>query len=474
MLKPIPRSEPVRIEGSFRDPAGQIFQKDGHIYRTINACAAEDFAFVQRTNFYRKAVSEKRLIAAEQVPLDILDGHRAEVSCVIEHPRLPFVSYPYEWTFRMLKTAALFHLDFHSDALTEGITLVDASAYNVQFIGASPIFVDILSLRRYEPSSLWSGYKQFCDQFLNPLLLQSYVGLPHNAWYRGSQEGITADEIRKLLPVQRKLSRRILTHVILQDSLQKTTRTGSGPNLETLRAAGLPLRTFKKTLTDLRDWIAGLEPKNRGPTVWSDYTKSNSYAPQEEALKQEFVADFVRHRKPLQVWDLGCNSGAYAAVCLKAGADYIVGFDSDHGALDLAFRRAQEEQLRFLPLFLDIANPSPSQGWAQRERYGLRERASADGVIALALIHHMSIGGNVPLAGAVGWLVGLAPRGVIEFVPKKDPMVQELLRFREDVFPNYTQENFLRELQTLASVERRETSSSTGRLLVEFLRSPQD
>ena len=338
MLKPIPRSEPVRIEGSFRDPAGQIFQKDGHIYRTINACSAEDFAFVQRTNFYRQAVSEKHLIAAEQVPLHILNGHRAEVSSVIEHPRLPFVSYPYEWTFRMLKTAALFHLDFHSDALTEGITLVDASAYNVQFIGASPIFIDILSLRRYEPGSLWSGYKQFCDQFLNPLLLQSCVGLPHNAWYRGSQEGITADEIRKLLPVQRKLSRRILTHVILRDSLQKTT----------------------------------------------------------------------------------------------------------------------------------------SQGWAQRERYGLRERASADGVIALALIHHMSIGGNVPLAAAVAWLVGLAPRGVIEFVPKKDPMFQELLRFREAVFPNYTQENFLRELQTLASVERRETSSSTGRLLVEFLRSPQD
>ena len=146
------------MEGSSRDPAGQVFQKDGHIYRTINALAAKDFVFVQRTTFYPKAVSEKRLIAAEQVPLHILNGDRAEASYVIEHPCLSFVSYPYEWTFRMLKTAALFHLDFHIDALTDGITLVDASAYNVQFIGASPIFIDTLSLRRYESGSLWSSY----------------------------------------------------------------------------------------------------------------------------------------------------------------------------------------------------------------------------------------------------------------------------------------------------------------------------
>ena len=341
MAKPTPESEPTRIEGSFRDPAGQIFEKDGRIFRTVNAPAAEDFAFVQNTDFYSKAIVEKRLIDAQQVPLHVLNGHGPEASCVIEHPRLPFVSYPYEWTFRMLKTAALFHLDFHIDALAEGITLVDASAYNVQFIGASPIFIDTLSLRRYEPGALWTGYKQFCDQFLNPLLLHSYVGLHHNAWYRGSQEGITAGEIRKLLPARRKLSRRVLTHVTLQDSLQKTTRKGSGPNLETLRAAGLPLPVFTKTLANLRDWIAGLEPKIAGPTEWSNYAKANSYAPQEEVLKQEFVADFVRREKPRQVWDLGCNSGEYAAVCLEAGADYVVGFDSDHGALDLAFRRAR-------------------------------------------------------------------------------------------------------------------------------------
>ena len=468
-----PRLESARIEGSFRDPAGQIFQKDGHIYRTINAIAVDDFVFVQNTNFYPKAVNEKRLISAAQVPPEILSSRKAEASYVIEHPRLPFVSYPYEWTFQMLKTAALFHLDFHLDALRDGITLIDASAYNVQFIGASPIFIDTLSLRRYKPGSLWAGYKQFCDQFLNPLLLRSYVGLHHNAWYRGNQEGINASEIRKLLPAHRKLSRRVFTHVTLQDSLQKTARKGSGPNLGALQEIGLPLATFRKTLTDLRDWIMGLEAKKTERTVWSDYAKSNSYALQEEIFKHDFVDDFVRRRKLSQVWDLGCNSGEYAAVALKAGADYVVGFDADHGALDLAFRRAQEEGLRFLPLYLDIANPPPSQGWAQQERYGLRERASADGMIALALIHHISIGGNVPLGDAVAWLVGLGPRGVIEFVPKEDPMVQELLRFREDIFPNYTLENFLGELRKHASVDRTEPSSSTGRLLVEFSRKPQ-
>ena len=472
MVSPIHRPEPTRVEGSFRDPAGQIFQKDGRIYRTVNPTAADDFVFVQGTAFYPKAVSEGRLIRTEQVPPATLNGHATGASYVIEHPRLPFVSYPYEWTFGMLKAAALFHLDFHLDALEDGITLSDASAYNVQFVGAAPVFIDTLSLKKYEPGALWSGYRQFCDQFLNPLLLGSYVGLKHNAWYRGSQEGITAGEIRKLLPGRRKLSRRILTHVVLQDSLQNTARKGSGPNLGILEAAGLPLTTFRKTLADLRDWISRLEPQNAGSSVWSDYAKSNSYGPEEAAQKREFVADFVRRRKPVQVWDLGCNTGEYATASLEAGADYVVGFDADHGALELAFRRAEEQHLRFLPLYLDIANPAPSQGWAQRERYGLQERADADGVIALALIHHISIGRNVPLGEAVAWLVGLAPRGVIEFVPKQDPMVGELLRLRVDVFADYSRENFLKHLRAHAAVDRTAPSSETGRLLVEFSRAP--
>ena len=460
-----------RVAGSFRDPAGQVYQKHGHIYRTVNPVVADEFDFVRSRKFYNQATADGRLIAADILSPEVLGREAGAAAYVLEHPRLPFVSYPYEWSFPTLKLAALFHLGFHLDALRDGVSLVDASAYNVQFIGSRPIFIDTLSLRKYEPGTFWAGYKQFCEQFLNPLLLRAYLGVSHNAWYRGSQEGIGTAEIRKLLPLRRKFNRRVLTHVVLQDSLQRTGSKSTSIDQKTLRKAGFPLAAFQRTLTDLRNWIAALEPAKTGPTVWRDYASSTSYDEEESVNKKEFIAEFVRRRRPNQIWDLGCNTGDYAVAALEAGANSVIGFDFDQGALELAFSRAQEQNLAFLPLFLDISNPPPSQGWAQKERHGLDQRsADADGSIALALIHHLSIGRNVPLPDVIDWILGVAPHGVIEFVPKEDPMVQELLRFRDDIFPDYTVDHFLQHLGRHASIERKAPSSSTGRLLVEYSR----
>ncbi len=241
-------------------------------------------------------------------------------------------------------------------------------------------------------------------------------------------------------------------------------------NSRMLNHAGLPLKSFCKILINLRDWIAKLRPAHTGATVWRDYASSHSYEPDEVIARQKFVTGFVRRNRLHQIWDIGCNTGDYSVAALKGGAEYAVGFDFDQGALELAFARATEDRLNFTLLFLDIANPTPSQGWAQRERHGLRGRATADGVIALALIHHLSIARNVPLPQAVNWIIGLAPHGVLEFVPKQDPMIQELLQLRQDIFPEYTQDNFLACVRSLAKIERSVTSSSTGRLLVEFSR----
>jgi len=459
------------LTGSFRDPAGHVFQKDGRVFRTVNPVAAADFEFVRGTKFYERAIHEGKLVEAALVDREALGAEAGPARYVLEHPKLPFISYPYEWPFPALKAAALFHLDFHLQALEEGVTLSDASAYNVQFIGARPIFMDTLSLCRYKDGELWAGHRQFCEQFLNPLLLRSLLGLAHNAWYRGTQEGISARELRKLLPFRRKLSRHVLTHVILQDFFQKTAGRDKSVSSGVLNEAGLPLRSFQKILTSLRKWVSRLQPADAAPTAWQDYAKSHSYRPEEVVRKRRFVAEFAGQGRLRQVWDIGCNTGDYAVSALEGGAEYVIGFDYDQGALELAFARAQEDRLRFLPLFLDVANPPPSQGWAQRERQGLQERACADGLIALALIHHLAIARNVPLPQAVQWLVGLAPRGVIEFVPKEDPMVQELLKLRRDIFPDYTQENFLACVRSLARVERTESSSSTGRLLVQFSRN---
>jgi ribosomal protein L11 methylase PrmA len=223
-------------------------------------------------------------------------------------------------------------------------------------------------------------------------------------------------------------------------------------------------------LKGLRKWIAKLEPADTGKTTWSDYAGSHSYGSEELKAKRNLVAEFSRSLRPNLLLDIGCNTGDYAQLALESGARYVVGLDSDQGALSLAYDRAVDKDLNFLPLYLDAANPSPSQGWAQAERMGLTQRADPDGILALAMVHHLSIGKNIPLQEVVNWLVAMAPEGVIEFVSKSDPMIQHMLSIREDIFDDYSEESFVRYLEQNAQIVRSSAVSGPNRRLFWFRR----
>ena len=224
-------------------------------------------------------------------------------------------------------------------------------------------------------------------------------------------------------------------------------------------------------LSGLRRWIVRLEPAGRHRTVWKNYAEDNSYTDGETRHKRAFVTAFAQDLHGKTLWDIGCNNGDYAEAALAAGVGSVFGFDSDRSVLDLAFSRARTKGLDFLPLYLDAANPSPNQGWIQRERRGLAQRANADALLALALVHHLALGGNIPLPAVVHWLIDLAPEGVIEFVPKTDPMAEMLLQLREDVFEDYSEEAFVRALRKRASLVRVETVSASDRRLFQYKRS---
>ncbi len=462
----------MRIDpASFRDPSGNVFLIDEKVFRTVNAPAIDDFEYVESTELMSQLVEKGWCVESKVVDPKSLNGFAENAKYILRHSKIPFISYPYEWPFAALKAAALLHLDIHLLALRHGVTLSDASAYNVQFIGASPVFIDRLSFVRYHDGDLWVGHRQFCEQFLNPLLLRALLGIPHNAWYRGRLEGIATEELNRLIPITKKLSFRILAHVVLQSSFQKNARKcPDATHTEQIKQARLPLASLVNMLGKLRIWIEGLEPADTGPTVWGDYTKSHSYASAELDEKHQFVAEFAKAVQPKMLWDIGCNTGDFSMTALEAGAGSAIGFDFDQAVLDLGFSRSQKTKAPFLPLFLDAANPSPDQGWAAKERKGLQDRATADGLLALAFVHHMAIAKNIPLKGLLSWLTGFAPQGVIEFVPKSDAMVQELLRLRKDIFEDYTEEAFFGYLQEFATVERSLQVSQSGRKLVWYRR----
>jgi ribosomal protein L11 methylase PrmA len=458
---------PTRDSGSFRDPSGHVFEDNGRVYRVVLPPAAEDFSFVESSGLIERLVGQHLLVEQHFVDPSELGPLAEGATHVLEHPKLPFISYPYEWSFTALKAAALLHIRIHLEALQAGCNLSDASAYNVQFQGTRPVFIDRLSFRRYREGEFWIGHRQFCEQFLNPLLLRALLGVPHNAWYRGRQEGIPAAELATMLCWRHKLSLRILLHVLSQQRLQ---RKGAHRRAKRVLKRQLPKEAFISMLRGMAKWIEGLNPILAGEAVWDNYSQQNSYSTGEREAKHRFITQFTVEVRPRILWDMGCNDGEFSRVALRAGAGTVVGFEADDRVLEQAFVRADKDKLEFLPLCMDLANPSPSQGWAERERGGLHARGPADGMLALALIHHLAIGRNVPLGQVVEWLVSLAPSGVIEWVPKSDPMVKELLSLREDIFGDYTEEQFFANLERHAGVVKTLSLAKDGRLLVWYQR----
>lgn len=457
--------------GSFRDPAGNVFVADNRVFRSINEVARAGYEEIRGKGILSKVIQQGYLIGFEELsksdwPIDTLGA-----AYVVEHPRIPYISYPYEWSFSQLKAAALHHLDFQLALLESDVVLSDATAYNIQFIGCKPVFIDFLSLRPYRKGEFWLGHRQFCEQFLNPLLLRAFNGIYHNAWFRGSLEGIRTIDLARLVPTSKKFSWNVVSQVILQAKLDSKVINTPDKLIKKAKSHGqLSKNAYYGFLSQMRKWISKLVPADGGKTAWRDYAHTHTYTSKEAALKRQFVKDFIAATKPKTLIDMGCNTGDYSVVALESGAEYVVGFDFDQQAIDLAFSRAIDQQLPFLPLFLDAANPSPNQGWMQAEREGFAGRTKADALVALAFEHHLAIARNIPLQQVIQWLVNIAPHGVIEFVPKSDSTIQRMLSLREDIFYDYSVETFEIHLKSLSTIIKKQFVSESGRCLFWYER----
>ncbi|UJW85095.1 class I SAM-dependent methyltransferase [Devosia sp. SL43] len=464
-------SDVQRVAGSFRDPAGYVFTHGDAVFRAAAPSAAPGFRQFLDSPLFGKLIAAQRLVGTEIVAESDWPIAHESGGLIVRHETIPFISYPYEWPFALLKAAALLHLSVQIESLEHGFVLSDASAYNVQFIGPRPVFIDALSFRPYRDGEVWAGHRQFCQQFLNPLLLQALNGVAYQNWFRGSLEGIESRDLAAMLPWSSRFSPSVLAHVLAPAySAGRAAKQGSVA-LSQARDVTLPKARYLGLLQQLRQWIETLQPKGVDSTTWQQYDVNNSYSDAEHEAKRRVVAAFCKRVKPARIVDIGCNTGEYAQLALGSGAAMAVGLDFDQGALDKAHQRARDKTLNLLPLWQDAANPSPGIGWRNKERAPMAERTRFDAVLALAVEHHLAIGRNVPLDEVVDYLTGFAPQGIVEFVPKSDPMIQTMLALRGDIFPDYGQEQFETALRKRARIVSSEAISSDGRMLYGFDRS---
>jgi ribosomal protein L11 methylase PrmA len=438
------------VTGSFRDPSGFLFHADGVLYRQVNQCYQADYDQLMSSGLYEALSSKGLLIPHEEVA----DRQNITSECykIIKPEKIPFISYPYEWTFSQLKDAALLTLDIQLEALRRGMSLKDASAYNVQFKGARPVFIDTLSFERHVEGAAWVAYQQFCQHFLAPLALIAECDVNLRSLGASFINGIPLSLASSILPKSSwfKFSQLIHIHLHARSQRKYADAAGTGKLRQT---RNLGKNALLGIIDSLRSAIVKLDWRPGG-TEWADYYEATNYSARALSEKETIVDTLVQQVKPKLTWDLGANNGLFSRRAVAHGS-YTVACDVDPSAVEKNYRVCRKERSEsMLPLIIDLTNPSPALGWAHSERHSLLDRGPADLTLALALIHHLAISNNVPLSRLAQFFAACSKHLIIEFVPKGDSQVQKLLASRKDIFPEYTQSDFEREFSTYFTIEQ--------------------
>ena len=434
--------------GSFRDPSGYIFEYQGNIYRFVSKAYKPHYDQLHLSGLYDALIRINAIIATEEVTLDIIDD--PELYKIIRPEHIPFISYPYEWSFGQLKEAALLTLKIQKMALQEGMVLKDASAYNIQFLHGRPVFIDTLSFEKYEEGQPWPAYKQFCQHFLAPLFLISYNDIRLNQLSKGFLDGVPLDLTSKLLPKRTYLNFCALTHIHLHSKTQQKYSNAFSDikKQQSSRQPHLSLNGLMGIIDSLESGIHALTVKN-SKTEWSDYYDETNYSNAALKQKMELVAKHASSGNPGMVWDIGANNGFFSRLIAQKIKEPIISFDIDPMAVEINYQINKSEKIpNILPLLMDFTNSSPGIGWENKERLDLISRGPCETAVALALIHHLVISNNVPLDKIANFFSRICDRLIIEFIPKSDSQVQRMLSSRKDIFESYDQLHFEREFSS--------------------------
>ncbi len=426
-----------RLAASFRDPSGFLFNHAGVLYRQVNRQYAADYDLLMSSGLYENLTKAGLLISHEEVDVTPLEPGIAYK--VIAPVLVKLVSYPYEWSFGLLKEAALATLSIQKRALKRGMSLKDASAYNIQFVNGKAALIDTLSFEAYEEGKPWDAYRQFCQHFLAPLALMAHVDVRLSGLLRNYIDGVPLDLAAKLLPGRTRLNFGLMSHLHLHAKVQ-TQQADKAPSGAAAKG-GMRKEALIGLIDNLRNTVQKLEWKPGG-TEWGDYYEITNYSDAAAKDKAEIIEKWLDDVKPTSVWDLGANDGTFSRLASERGI-FTVAFDIDPTAVEKNYRQVKKvKEQNLVPLVLDLTNPSPAIGWHNSERDSFIDRAPAKMVFSLALIHHLAISNNLPLGDIARFFADAGEGVVMEFVPKADSQVQKLLQSRKDIFDHYTIEDF--------------------------------
>jgi hypothetical protein len=444
------------LPSSYRDSDGFVFEQDGLVYRFIHPRYEVQYTHLMKSGLYDELVKKALLIPHKEIndktKFAVSDGR------VLLPEQIPFISYPYEWSFAMWQDAALLTLQTVSAALKKDMILKDATPFNIQFVNGRPVFIDTLSFENYEAGKPWGAYRQFCECFLAPLLLMHYCHPDTNKLFAVYPNGIPLDVLVSLLPQRSKWNMHTYLHIHLQAKFSGNKK-------------GKPATGNKFSKEKLEILVKGLEnlvqklSLKKTKTVWDDYYTETILGTDYLKAKTGLVQSYFAGIKFKTVIDLGANDGRFSL--LFTNDKKLIATDADPNCInELYLKIKKEKRSNILPLVNNLVSPSPAIGWNNAERESITRRLKADLVLALALVHHLAIANNVPLQLIADWLQPMAENLIIEFVPKSDEKVKLLLKNRKDIFDGYCLENFKTIFSNKYDLLKEEEVGNTGRVLL--------
>lgn len=449
------------VQGSFRDPSGFLFLKNGVLYRQINHSYKKEYENFINTGLYESLTSDKKLVSHEEVSFEDINDHAA---LIIKPIFLSFISYPYEWSFSQLKDAALLTLDIMEISLDKDMILKDASAYNIQFMNGKPIFIDTLSFESYKEGLPWVAYKQFCQHFLAPLALMSHTDIRLNKLLMNFIDGIPLDLASSLLPMKTKFNFSLAIHIHAH-ALQQKKNAGQSIKKSDLKMSKLALQAL---IDSLKTAINKLSWKPIG-TEWEDYyISNNNYNAQSLNSKEKLVENVIHILRPDHVCDFGANDGRFSHITAKY-SKLVISCDIDPACVEKNYLYNKNNNLNNIhPLLIDLSNPTPNIGWYNKERDSFINRKKYNLALALGLIHHLAISNNLPLKEIAKFFNDTSEYLLIEWIPKEDSQVIKLLSTRDDIFDNYIEEDFLNNFLHYYTLEETRAIDESVRKLFLF------
>ncbi|HEV2273484.1 MAG TPA: class I SAM-dependent methyltransferase [Acidobacteriaceae bacterium] len=414
---------------TFRDPAGSLRIEGEEVLRTVYADYAREALSFLRSDLAKRWMREGRLIEST-----VLSADEGE-ALALQHPRVFFPSYPWEWTCGQWVAAGELTLDLCDQLLDEGWILKDATPLNVLFEGCRPVFIDVLSVERRDPESpLWLAYGQFARTFLLPLAACKYLGWPLAATLN-RRDGYEPGELYPYLSFWQRWSKQLRSLVTLPSLLEKKTLSrGAPPKLRHIPE--IATAVLRRKIRGIRKTLLALEPELRN-SRWSDYPlDADHYSEDDRRKKRSFVSNAMVAIHPEYVLDIGANTGEYSRLAAKTGAK-VVAWDNDLVSSEHNWIAAREQGLAIQPMVVDVARPTPAVGWRNGESASLLDRAyeQFDCVMLLGMVHHLLVVDQIPLGNIVALLARLTRRwALIEWVPKTDARFIDLCRGRDHLY----------------------------------------